>query len=616
YLRALVWLLIASPVLLRAVRARPWIVFGLAIASVFALDVVDRHPAWWPDAAPRLPWQIGDFALYGVFLMAGFAHRSGWFVRVRVVAWLAIALLAAGAATAWRLTQPVPLGVVNNSHPLHLFVGAGWLAFGLAVQPVLSAAARSRALGGAIRLVGRRSLTIYLWHTVAIIVALNLLDRHGTYPRGVHSTSLVLLTLVGTLTAVGIFGWIEDFSARRAGPRPTPLPTMASSRPAFAFASLIGITAALATLAPVPGRVELTTATAAARRPTVPSQQPPRPRFSESAPAATGIAVPADLSPASLASELDRLLSDWAATRSIRGAVVGVASGDEVVWTGASGRWTDTRTLRTTDDRFELASVTKLFTAALVMRAADAGLIDIDAPLPRLDALPDFPYDADITVADLLQHRTGLVNYRDTPEYAEDPEPFGDAATAVAIALQESPIVGPGQPHNYSSTNYLVLGLLLEQVTGQSYDDLLRRQLFAPLRLTDTIHLPPTGGEPRQATAGIETDVDDFVRAGIGILRNHVGITVPSAARMADIDPISGAGNGTFGYCPCTYDANGEPRFFAYGHTGGTTLVAYSPAVDMTVAVDLTDSLWENGRYDAVVELMSSIGALIAAMPH
>ncbi len=60
----------------------------------------------------------------------------------------------------------------------------------------------------------------------------------------------------------------------------------------------------------------------------------------------------------------------------------------------------------------------------------------------------------------------------------------------------------------------------------------------------------------------------------------------------------------------------GDPRFFAYGHTGGTTLVAYSPAVDMTIAVDLTDSLWDNGRYDAVVELMSLIGGLIAATPH
>jgi CubicO group peptidase (beta-lactamase class C family) len=260
-----------------------------------------------------------------------------------------------------------------------------------------------------------------------------------------------------------------------------------------------------------------------------------------------------------------------------------------------------------TSDRIELASLTKLFTADLVHRYAEAGLIDIDGPLPPLRALPDFPYDLGITVAQLLDHSSGLINYLDTDLYAFDESLIDSPAAAVIAAIAHPLAADPGVAYLYSSTNFLILGLLLEDVSGRSLDDLLRENLFEPLKLHDTVHVAPAPGWPRGGSSGIETSLDDLLTAGTGILRDHVGLSEAEHARMMAVDPVYGFGPGTFGFCPCRLDSEGNPRFFATGYYGATTLLGYVPTLDLTVAVDLVDSLGVNGGYDAVTMLFEMI---------
>ena len=78
------------------------------------------------------------------------------------------------------------------------------------------------------------------------------------------------------------------------------------------------------------------------------------------------------------------------------------------------------------------------------------------------------------------------------------------------------------------------------------------------------------------------------------------------------MNPGTAMGNGTFGYCPCRMDEEGDPRFFAIGHHGATTVVAYAPTLDMTIAVDLVDSLWEDDRLASVEWLFEMIEGLAA----
>lgn len=608
YVRTLVWLLLASPLLLRAARSWGATILLFPVAGVFILDAAARSAG--PLATHYATvWAAGDLVLYSVFLMAGFLHRDKRFQRISRRGWVAVALLAAGAAVAWRLTQPVPLGVVNNSHPLHMFVGAAWLSVALAGRDILDRITATRVVGGAVRAIGRRSLTIYLWHTAAIIVALNVLDAAGLDDGPLRTVGLVALTVAGTFIAVSLFGWIEDLAARR----PLPSGARAFGRPAIAVATLAAVAGVTLT---VPsdknaGVSEAAAASRSARRPPVPSQPPPPPTFEPAPPpSATPEAEPAplDAGPA-MTAKLDAMLTAWAEITGVAGAMVGI-DGQGMRWTGAVGSRPDTGAPVAVTDRIDLASLTKLFTATLVHRAAEAGTIDLDAPLPLVRALPDFPYDLGITVAQLLDHTSGLINYLDTDLYALDPDRVDGPVAAVMASVAHPLAADPGAAYMYSSTNFLVLGLLLEDVTGRSFNDLLQDTLFGPLKLRDTVHLAPAPGWPRGATAGIETSIDDLLTAGTAILRNHVGLSDEAFARMTEIDTDSGFGPGTFGFCPCRLDDTGTPRFFAIGYYGATTLLGYVRTLDLTVAVDLVDSLGINGGYDSVTTLFEMLEEL------
>ena len=612
YLRTVTWLLLLSPLLLRAVRARRGLTFAIALAAVFAFDALARTGAG--PVSHRTAWVAGDLALYSVFLMAGFLHRDGAFRRVTRRGWVVLAVLAALAAAAWRLTQPVPLGVVNNSHPLHLFVGAAWLATALAAERPLARLGASRLGRRPVRAIGARALTLYLWHTTAIIVAVNVLEARGVEGSLSHPLGLVALTALGTAVCVGLFGWIEDLAARRSAPARRAVPWW--TRPALALgtAATLGV-AVLAVPANVRGDARVDEAAAAsrstARRPPVPSRPPPPPTFD--APTEADAPPPAPLTApeeerfvAGLAPLVDR----WAEETGVGGALVGVAARN-VRWTGSTGSRPDTGAAVLTTDRIELASLTKLFTATLVHRMADAGLVDISAPLPWLRALPDFPYEAGITVKQLLDHSSGLVNYLDTTAYAADPDSVHDPVSGVRASLADGLAADPGDAYLYSSTNYLVLGLLLEDVTNRPYGELLREHFIRPLGLADTVHRGPEPGAPRGGTAGIATSLPDLLTAGTAILRDHTELSHTGYANMTSVDVDSGFGPGTFGFCPCRLGTDGTPRFFGIGYYGATTLLAYAPSVDLTIAVDLVDSLGYNAGYDAVSTLFGMIEDLV-----
>jgi len=627
YLRTLAWLLLLSPLLFRAVRANRHVTFAIPLGAVFVLDFLARD-AGLPFGGGA-GWAVGDIALYSVFFLAGALHRDGVFARVRRPGWIAVGLVAATAAGVWRLTQPVPLGVVNNSHPMHLFVGTAWLAVAMAVQGGLARLATAPVTGAVVRAIGRRSLTIYLWHTAAIIVAVNALEWRNVDDPLAYNVGLAVLTALGILVAVRLFGWVEDVAARRrrAGTTATAtalaLPRRIGAATLAAVAAAVLLTAGTAPVATTGAEATAESAADAsrtARRPPLPSRPPPPPVFEASPRNGAGAGAAAALAgpplvipdaPDDLAGRLDQILAEWATENRVNGALAGVSMGADVRWTGAIGTRPEAGVPVRPTDAVDLASLTKLFTATLVYRAADAGLVDLFGPLPFLDALPAFPYDEGITVAQLLDHSSGLVNYRDTGSYAADPSSVSDAVSAVTASVAAPRLALPGEGHHYSSTNFLVLGLLLEQATGRTFDDLLREGFVAPLDLRSTTHLPPGPGEPRGATAGIVTTLADLLHVGVAVLRDHAGLSDEAAALMGTIDAETGYGPGIFGFCPCRFDGEGVPRFLAAGYYGATTLLAYLPSLDMTLAIDLVDSLWEDDQYAPVSDLIERIERLV-----
>lgn len=628
YLRAILWLLAASPLLWWAVRRHRVTAFALPVAAVFALDLMARRGFVF-EQAPRLLWQIGDFALYSCFFSAGFVHRDGGFARLRAGRWVLIGSALVVLATLWRLTQPVPLGVVNNSHPLHLLVGAAWLSYALAAQPLLARAAQHRVLGRVVRVIAQRAYTIYLWHTTVIFAALEIVDR-AVYPPGLRSASLLALVTCGTLLAIVLFGWIEDLSARRR-PRLWPHdPARAQPRRHVVRLSLASALAAglvaivpLAVLDPAP-------TDAATRRPPVPSRQPPLPGSTGIAPSmafvpddawaalvppefgdAAGGAVSPDTA-ANVASLLQLTLEQWSATAHVPGVAALVAQDTQVLWSGAVGIDPVDRRPASATARVDAMSITKMLTAALVFQEVDGGRIALDAPVPLLGAV-GVRLDARITPRLLLTHRSGLVNYRDLPTYQSDPASVSSPAVAVRLAAARPLQFAPGSAYAYSSTGYLVLGLLLEQVTGRTFDELLRDRIFAPLALTGTTHDAPRAGEPNQGSSGLVTDLADLTRLTTAVVRDHLGFGSASASTMTDFDPTTGVGAGLFAFCPCTTDAHGTVQFASIGHFGGTTIVAYVPDRGLSVAINVTDTLWVDGRPESAESLVAVLAAIASS---
>jgi D-alanyl-D-alanine carboxypeptidase len=137
------------------------------------------------------------------------------------------------------------------------------------------------------------------------------------------------------------------------------------------------------------------------------------------------------------------------------------------------------------DGRFRIGSVTKTFVATLALQVG----LPLDASVVRW--LPGLLPDGDrITVRDLLAHRSGLPDVADDPAVLDGPRSTWSARRLIGTIAKRPRTGKPGGAFNYSSTNYLVLGLIVERATGRTLFSQLERRLFAPLGLSHTAYVP------------------------------------------------------------------------------------------------------------------------------
>jgi CubicO group peptidase (beta-lactamase class C family) len=138
----------------------------------------------------------------------------------------------------------------------------------------------------------------------------------------------------------------------------------------------------------------------------------------------------------------------------------------------------------TPSTRFRIGSVTKQFTAAAILKLAEEGKLSIDSPLATY--FPDYPNGEKITLRELLNQTSGLHNYTAHPDFmARVVHPIAPA-DLVAWFRDDPPDFPPGDQWEYSNTNYLLLGQIVEKVSGQSLADFLKTRFFDPLGLHDT----------------------------------------------------------------------------------------------------------------------------------
>ncbi|MCE7534516.1 serine hydrolase domain-containing protein [Aliivibrio fischeri] len=134
------------------------------------------------------------------------------------------------------------------------------------------------------------------------------------------------------------------------------------------------------------------------------------------------------------------------------------------------------------DTVFRLGSVSKQFTATAILLLQQKGLLNIDEPVATY--LPDFPHGDIISIKNLLQHTSGIPNYTEFKNFGVIATQYHSPAQLVAM-FKDLPLeFTPGTRFNYSNSGYVLLGYLIEVVSGISYEEFITTEIFSPLLMT------------------------------------------------------------------------------------------------------------------------------------
>lgn len=203
--------------------------------------------------------------------------------------------------------------------------------------------------------------------------------------------------------------------------------------------------------------------------------------------------VPAD---ASLIARIQQVVDSMRVAQHWPGLSVAVVLSDGRIAAATSG-FADTtnKTPLRISDRLLQGSVGKTYVSAVAMQLVAEGRLDLDAPIARylgrepwFDSLPN---GRAATVRQIMQHTSGLVRYEFQPEVTAQlrAQPFKTWTPVErlrALFGEKAPFVA-GAGWEYSDTNYIVLGMIIEQLTGHTYYDEVRRRVLEPLKLRNTI---------------------------------------------------------------------------------------------------------------------------------
>lgn len=178
----------------------------------------------------------------------------------------------------------------------------------------------------------------------------------------------------------------------------------------------------------------------------------------------------------------ERAFDEMYKSQNLNGVVL-YAEGEQVLFKKAYG-WRNLVKQKDSiqlDDQFQLASVSKMFTAEAVMLLYSRGLLDYDDDITKY--LPEFPYQG-ITIRNLLNHRSGLSRYETLADerWPDRGVPVGnDDIIKLYAEYKPDPYNLPDVTFHYTNVNYALLASIVEKVSGQHFEDFMREQVFLPL---------------------------------------------------------------------------------------------------------------------------------------
>ena len=180
----------------------------------------------------------------------------------------------------------------------------------------------------------------------------------------------------------------------------------------------------------------------------------------------------------------------------------------------------------TANRQYNIGSMTKMVTAVAIARLAERGKLAFDDPVGK--HLPDFPNRAvaeGVTIHHLLTHSSGMGDYHNDAFYARR-NTFRTLSDLVPLFASDSLSFEPGKGWDYSNAAFIVLGLIVEKVSGESYFDYVTKHIFAPAGMRDSEHRAESS-----SAGGTFSTVGDLLRF-VTALNNGKLLTKPYAQRV------------------------------------------------------------------------------------
>ena len=272
------------------------------------------------------------------------------------------------------------------------------------------------------------------------------------------------------------------------------------------------------------------------------------------------------------------------------------------------------------DTRFPLASTGKLFTTVAVLQLVEAGKLDLDAPVGRY--LPDWPQPAvrdTVTLRHLLTHTSGLGSYFGAPGYREKRSQLLTVADHLPLFAHEAPAFAPGSGFAYSNSGFMLLGRIVEAVSGEDYYSYVAKHVFAPAGMRDTGYYDRDGRAERVAVGylaatGAETNdgwrewrggpagggwatAADLARFHDALMR---GKLLGAAMRDTWLTPVAVPGEGGLRGTGLGALVRRDGTDIVYGHPGGSpgTASEFWASRDRGIVVVLQSNVAPAGRGD------------------
>ena len=340
---------------------------------------------------------------------------------------------------------------------------------------------------------------------------------------------------------------------------------------------------------------------------------------------------------------LDSIIEASIQNHEVPGAVLLVGHDGRVIYRKAFGERSlePTRSAMTVDTIFDMASLTKVVcTTTAVMQLVDQGKVKVNDPVVKY--IPEFAQNGkqDITVRDLLTHYSGL-----QPDFELNP-PWNGREAGMSLAFSEVPIAPPETRFVYSDTNFIVLGVLVQRVSGIPLDAYCSQNVFAPLGMTHSRFLPPHDWlsqiapteydengqmlhgvvhDPRSRRmggvaghAGLFSTADDLSKFAQTLLDGGGAILSPLAVEKmtSPQQPPNASTLRGFGWDIDSPFSSNRGEFLpvgSFGHTGFTGTSLWIDPTTKTYIILLTNAVHPRGHNSATVSLRTRVATAVAA---